>query len=190
MPKNLPKWLQKTDAELSEEVKVQDERRAGFTRAHLTEAERLVSHGALLEETARGNLAAGSPDAQAQLAEALAMQGRYGEAIEHHPNKTMRARYREIVDAIQMDDEEKCDCPDTETEELTITPRYSERAIYSSRHKGAVALVRCVKCGHLNARPPRSRLLLNQSALNQNLVAAKNGTRGVSDAQLPQLLKQ
>lgn len=179
-----PKWLQRTDAELAEEARVQNERRAGNTRAHLTDAERLVSRGALLEQTARGNLAAGSPDAMAQLAEALAMQGRYGEAAEQHPNKMSSARYREIADAIQLNDEEKCDCPDTETEELTITPRFSEGTIYSSRHKGAVELVRCSKCGHLNARPSRSRLLLNQSAMNQNLAAIKSGGRGTSDAQL------
>lgn len=183
MAKNLPKWLHKTDAELAEEAKIQDERRAGHTRAHLTDAERLVSRGALLEETARGNLVAGM-DASAQLAEALAMQGRYGEAAEIHPNKMVRADYRQIIDAIEMDDEEKCNCPDTETEELTITPRFNERTVFSQRHGGAVALVTCVKCGHQNARPVKSRLLLNQAATNQNIAAVKGNQRGVSDAQI------
>ena len=183
MAKNLPKWLQRTDAELAEEATTQAERRAGHSRAHLTDAERLVSRGALLEETARGNLAAGM-DASAQLAEALAMQGRYGEAAEIHPNKMVRADYRRIIDAIHLDDDEKCNCPDTETEDLTITPRFNERTVFSQRHGTAVALITCVKCGHTNARPPRSRLLLNQAATSQNIAAVKGNQRGVSDAQL------
>lgn len=128
----------------------------------------------------------------AQLAEALAMQGRYGEAAQHHPDKRMRWRYTQIVEAIERDDEEKCDCPDTESTvrvgtekvDLAITPRFNARTIYSNRHKGTVMLITCQTCGHLNARPPKSRLLLHQSALNQNVVAARSGIRGVADMQL------
>lgn len=181
---NLPKWLNRSDAELAEEARVQDERRAGNTRAHLTDAERLVSRGALLEQAARGNLAAGSPDAMAQLAEALAMQGRYGEAAEHHPDPETANYYRRIVDAIERDDDERCGCADTETEELTITPRFNAKTIYSQKHRNAVALIQCVKCGDLNARLPKNRLLLNQSAMSTNIAAVKGGGRGTSDAQL------
>lgn len=179
---NLPKYLQKTDAEIATEAEVQEQRRAGFTRAHLTEAEALVSRGALLEQTARGNLAAGT-DATPQLAEALAMQGRYREAAEHHPDAKMKQHYQQIDAAIELDDDARCNCPDTETEDLTITPRYNVQTIFSAKHGGTVALVKCVKCGHLNARPARSRLLNQQAAINQNTAAIKGG-RGVSDAQI------
>lgn len=183
-PSQLPKWLQRTEAELVEEARTQEQRRAGHTRAHLTDAERLVSRGALLEETARGNLAAGDTTATAQLAEALAMQGRYAEAAEHHPDEKMKQDYLSIQAAIEMDDEERCDCPDTETDELTITPRFNARSVFSAKHGDTVALVTCSKCGHVNARPARSRLLSQQAAMNQNLAAVKSNQRGVRDDQL------
>jgi hypothetical protein len=95
----------------------------------------------------------------------------------------MQARYRDIAQAIDRDDDERCNCPDDEVDTLTITPRFSERTIFSVKHHGTVELVRCRKCGHLNARPARARLLTQHAAMNTNLAVAKGGTeRGrVSD---------
>lgn len=183
---NLPRWLQRTEAEVAEEQKTQAERQAGFTRAKLTEGERLIQRGVLLEETARGNIAAGAgDDALAQLAEGLALQGRYEEAAMRHPDEAMRTEYQRISQAIEMDDSEKCACLDDETEGLTITPRYSERMVFSTKHGAAVSLITCRKCGHSNARPARSRLLVQNAAMNTNLATVRGTARlGVSDAQI------
>jgi len=192
---DFPKWLQRSEEEVAAEQKIQAERQAGFTRAHLTEGERLVQHGVLLEETARGNLAAGAgDDAKAQLAEGLSLQGRFDEAATHHPDKVMRAEYRRVQQAIERPDDEKCACPDEERTvstggekvELSITPRYSEKTVFSIPHGGAVQLITCRKCEHANARAPRSRLLTQSAAMSQNLAMARGQTeRGrLSDIQI------
>lgn len=181
MNKPLPPDLKFLDdpKRIAEDLRLQEIRQAGFSRARLTEAERLVQQGSLIEETARGNIIAAEGDEEAlqmhrsQLAHGLALQGRYGEAAQHHPDEAMRADYVRIADAIQRPDDEKCDCPDDETDTLTITPRFSERTVMSVRHGGAVQLVTCRKCGHTNARPARSRLLVQSAAMNQNLAMAK-----------------
>jgi len=190
MVKTFPKFLERTPDELAEEAKVQDLRRASFSRARLTTEERLVGRGALLEETARGNLAAGDTEvSRSQLAEGMAMQGRYEEAAEHAPNAEMKAHFEAITAAIEMDDWEKCDCGDIEGNvdgvNVTITPRYVAKEVFSQKHGKVVSLVRCSICGHTNAREPRSRLLTQSSASRQNIAAANSGGRGmVRDSQL------
>ena len=185
-----PKWLQRTPDELIEEGKVQELCRASFGRGRLTAEERLVGRGALLEETARGNLAAGDADvSRTHLAHAMAMQGRYEEAAEHAPIPEMKAHYGAIVAAIEMDDSEKCSCPDIEGNvdgvDVSITPRYAAKEVFSQKHKKVVSLIRCISCGHTNAREPRSRLLTQNSVSRQNLAAANGGGRGmVRDSQL------
>lgn len=187
MARNLPKWLERTEAEVAEEQKVQELRRASFGRGHLTPEELLVGRGALLEETARANLAAGeSSVSEVQLAEAFAMQGRFTEAAEVAPIPELKERFEAINTAIEMDDEEKCDCPDTtgtvDGVEITITPRFAAREVFSQKHGKVVSLITCVRCGHVNAREPRSRLLLSQG--NQNRAAAATGRGMVRDSQI------
>jgi hypothetical protein len=165
-----PKWLERSEAELAAEEETQALRRAAHTRARLTEEERLVSRGALLEQTARGNLdaAGGNVELVARekenLAVALAMQGRFTEAAKIHPDKLMRQHFKDIESAIEMDDAEKCDCKDftgtVDGVEIAVTPRYSARTVYSTKHGEAVQLITCARCGHMNARKPRGRLLL------------------------------
>lgn len=87
-PLSLPSFLQRTPAELAEDAKLQDIRRASFTRARLTEAERLIGRGKLLEETALANLQAALQDKNSEqvelektnLANARAMCGDYAGA--------------------------------------------------------------------------------------------------------------
>lgn len=190
MAVNLPKFLERTDEELAEEAKVQEIRRASFSRAKLTPEERLVGRGALLEETARGNLAAGDSEiSETQLSEALAMQGRYIEAAKHAPIPEMKEHYEAISAAIEMDDDEKCPCEDIEGNvegvDISITPRFTAKEVFSQRHGKAVSLIRCVKCGDTNAREPRSRLLTQNATSRQNVAAANGGGRGmVRDSQL------
>jgi hypothetical protein len=218
---NFPSWLERTPDELQQEQQIQEQRRASFTRAKLTDSERMISRGALLEETARGNLDAArktkGKQARAQekielmnLAHALSMQGRYEEAIRHHPHKRMKKYYQSIIDAIEMPDDGRCGCKDTRAEIYTeegkqkartlkegeeakfggvvvsITPRSAVREVFSPNHSAVVSLIACSKCGHTNARKPQSRLLTSQSAMSQNIQAVKaNNPRGLlSDSQV------
>lgn len=189
----IPQWLQRTPEEEAEEQQVQELRRAGFGRARKTPEEESVSRGALLEETARGNLNAAVGDEEAtqfhlaQLAYALSLQGRYAEAVEHEPNATMKAHYQSTINAIEMDDSKKCDCPDTAGKignvDISITPRFTAREVFSSKHGRTVSVVTCSKCGHKNARVPNSRIPIRDSALKQN-IGAVSGRGLIADVQL------
>lgn len=174
-----PVWITGTEAEQAAEAQRQALLLASFTRAKMTDEERLIGRGALLETTARGNLehSAGKDKesrilAENQLADALAMQGKYAEAAETHNDKRARKHYRDIVKAIETPDDEKCNCADSKAKindaELSITPRFERAEIFSPVHGGLVSLIQCQKCGHLNARSPRSRLLPMKAALNQS----------------------
>jgi hypothetical protein len=180
-----PVWLSGTKEEQAAEEQRQSLMRASFTRAHLTEAERLVGRGALLEQTAIGNLATPNDLARSQYADALAMQGQYQLAAEIHPGAERRKYFESIINAIEMPDLEKCDCPDSAIKvgdlDLAITPRFESTRIFSSVHGDLVSLVVCQKCGHANARPLRSRLLPMNAALNQSEQAKRPV---LSDAQV------
>jgi hypothetical protein len=175
---DFPVWLQGTPEQQVAERQRQDLLRASFTRAKMTESERLIGRGALLEATARGNLevSAGRNKearilAENQLADALAMQGQFALAAETHNDKHRRKYFRDIVKAIEKPDTEKCDCPDSKATmndvELAVTPRFEREKIFSPLHGDLVSVIECQKCGHRNARPPRSRLLPMQAALSQ-----------------------
>lgn len=202
---NFPSYLSRTDAEIEQERLTQEQRRAGYSRATLTREEEMISRGELLERTARGNLDAIQKDKEywsegirlmgheltraeelaiqeneelERLAQALALQGRFTEAATHSVEQ--KDHYLGIVNAIAMDDSIKCDCPDTKgkigEQEVSITPRYVAKEVYSINHKKVVSLVVCNSCGHANARVPSSRIPLSQSAMANNLAVAKAGT--------------
>lgn len=198
-----PVWLKGSEEEQKAEAERQALTLASFTRAHQTEAEQLVGRGKLLEDTARGNLEAGNGESQlvqSQLADALAMQGRYAEAAEAHPDPVRTEHFENIIAALEMPDDEKCDCPDTRAHVtqtagrdairklakdetvntateggtvINLTPRFERARIFSAIHNDVVSLVECRKCGHLNARPLRSRLLQHNDARAQNEAAAE-----------------
>lgn len=179
-----PVWLRGTPEDQAAEAQRQAALRASFSRAKLTEEEQLIGRGHLLEETARGNIEAAADNAEvrqlaeAHLAEALAMQGRYHEAAEASPKR--RQEYEAIGAALEMDDSEKCDCPDVAT---GLTPRFERARIFSPIHGQVVSLVECQTCGHVNARPINSRLLVSRTLNAQNRAAAQGKLRGaVSDA--------
>jgi Zn ribbon nucleic-acid-binding protein len=189
-----PVWLAGTPAEQEAEASRQALLAASFTRAKQTEAERLIGRGALLEQTARQNFeqsfgVKGKEEerklAKAQIAEALAMQGRYAEASELHPDTQRRADFRAIGRAVEMPDEEKCGCADSKLRvndvELSVTPRFERQRIFSPVHNDVISLVECSRCGHRNARPLRSRLLKHHAAVNESMRARRPV---LSDAQV------
>jgi hypothetical protein len=185
-----PLWLIGTPAQQAADAETQRLALAAHSRAKMSEEERLVGRGKLLEEAARLNLeqsvgrnAAARELAQNQLADALAMQGRFAEAAETHNDAARRKYFRNVVTALEMDDEAKCNCADDHVKfgdvEVAITPRFERGRIYSPIHQGTVSLIECKVCGHLNGRPPRSRLLPQQAALNQNEAAARGKGRAM-----------
>jgi hypothetical protein len=167
-----------TPEEEAEEARLQELRRASFTRARLTPEERAVARGAVMEEIARAqidNMTAARAEghnvstrgganlgmvarANATLAHALASQGRFREAAEIHPLKRMAAKYLKTAEAVEKGDE-LCECErEVKTDPLTqkkieISPRRAIREIYSRTHGALVALTRCESCGDLNAVP-------------------------------------
>lgn len=187
-----PVWLQGSPEEKQAEEERQKLALAAHSRAHQTEAERLIGRGALLEQTARLNLeTARGKDHDArvlsenQLADALAMQGRFREAATTHHDKHRRKHFRDIGRAIEMNDAAKCACSDRHAEmngvQLDITPRFEETRVFSAVHNELVSVVKCSKCNHRNARPLRSRLLKHVAALNKS---EKLGQPADSDAQV------
>jgi hypothetical protein len=98
------------------------------------------------------------------LAIALELQGRYEEAAAVHPMRREQKRLLAVHEAVGRNDE-LCDCPRDEPIDpltkktsgnevrLSISPRRNLKTIYSRKHGGAVSLMRCDSCGHLNARP-------------------------------------
>lgn len=188
-------WLVGTEEQQAAETQRQDLALAAHGRGHLSEAERLIGRGELLEKTAQQNIIAAkdNPDAQelarANYADALAMQGKYSLAAKIHPDPVRTEYFESIVTALEMDDAEKCDCPDTEAkigeQDIAITPRFEVAKIFSPIHNDMVSLVGCSKCPHLNARPLRSRLLKNNDAIAQNEAAMSSKTpRLMSDAEV------
>lgn len=206
-PKPLPIWLQRTPEQVARDEQLQIERRASFGRVKMTDEERMIARGAQLEEAGRLNLETAEGDyerlvseaiaegnelepaqvrdlvqtmrhAQSQLAEGMAMQGKYKRAAKAHPDPNRSLYFKRITEAIDRDDEEDCKCkgtwaeiyrdekgefkaqrlkkdekPSRKGQVIETIPRQSLARIYSPKHKRVVDLELCVMCGKLNARP-------------------------------------
>lgn len=193
MPKafEFPVWLVGSVEQQEAEAQRQALALASHSRAKLSDAERLIGRGQLLEATARQNHSdakgrdkAARLLAQAQLADAMGMQGRYAEAAKTHPDRHRRKYFRDLGKAIEKPDDEKCKCRDKriaiEGQSVALTPRFERTRIFSPVHGEIVSVVECLKCHHTNARPLRSRLLKANSALSANeAVAASSAERKV-----------
>jgi hypothetical protein len=148
----------------AEDARRQEVRRASFSRARLTPAERVVARGMRIEEAARASMK--SPHSRGgnreqhlrQLAHGLHLQGRHFEAAEVAPDAVAAEHYAAVHDAILRDDK-LCECPRREVKDpltgadLEISPRRHLKDVYSPQHKGVVSLMSCDECRALNARP-------------------------------------
>lgn len=170
---------ERTPEQKEQDAETQKLLRASHTRAHLTDAERVVSRGVILEAIARENIRAMEAvrasglnrssqggatlemlaEEKTRLAHALQLQGKYVEAADVHPQLTRATELRKVQEAIDRPDSEKCRCtPDRillNGVEVEVPCEYVEREIYSPRHKQMLQLVRCKKCPDLNTRPLR-----------------------------------
>src|SRR6185369_4629598 len=121
-PNKIPIWLRRTEAQQEKDRALQAQLKQAMgpgirpnpTEQHLLRANAVrVSAEAHLQHLRE--LRNPKPEhvtgAEAQLAEALAMQGDYQAAAELHPHPEHAARFRAIAEAIERDDDEPaCDC--------------------------------------------------------------------------------
>lgn len=199
----LPSFLVRTPEQIAEDERVQELRRASFTRSKLTDEERLVTRGKQLEEIARANIETqkelreegknvstrGGANLEMleqeliRLSHGLEIQGDYEQAADTHPLKKEQARLRKIIGAIGKPDDEVCKCPSTKTEidgqSVEIAPYFEDKKIYSRKHGRMVSLVRCDKCKQIiNATPtPPEQLTKVLAAHAASAQAAKKNLR-------------
>jgi hypothetical protein len=111
-------------------------------------------------ERARINLAS-------QLAENLAIIGRFDEAARIHPNAEIRADYLSIMEAVLRDDEDDCghDTPGQRTR------KFVEADVWSIKHESVMQLLRCAfvmddrsTCGFRNVRKITEELAKGREA--------------------------
>jgi len=159
---DLPSFLNPTPEKLSEMADNQRiwRERAAVPNRKPTVVEQRVAHGRAREIAARASIEADPSNtfAYEQLAESLAEQGRYKQAIEVCPDGERKNYYEQIVTAIERPDGEECACEDDIRSDLAAhtlrLPRHHvSEWIWSVKHNREMPLVRCGVCGHLNARP-------------------------------------
>lgn len=196
----LPSFLVRSEERIRQDEESQAQLRASFTRARLTDSERLLAEGARDEGIARANLETQNALREsgenvstrgganldmmaaelARLARGLELQGRYAEAAEATTDGAEQKRLRKIAAAVERPDDEFCKCPADRAEikgqQFEAHPHYEVRKIYSRRHGRAVSLVACRKCGALNATPTPPPEL-------QKTLAAVEGSHGRAVAQ-------
>jgi hypothetical protein len=172
----LPIWLKRTPAQEAGDRALQDRlRQAAGPGVHPNPTERHLLRAAAVERSARAHLEhlrvrphtdpAHVKNAEAQLAEAWASQGKYSEAAELHPSPAHAARFAAIAAAIERDDDAPgCGCPiEREKDpaqggrEVTIPPDNIDEIIYSPKHRKLMPLVVC-KCGDMNVKAAPAHL--------------------------------
>jgi hypothetical protein len=196
----LPGFLKRSNEEIEADKAAMRLRVASFTRSKLTPEERDISRGAQIESIARANLESqealraeghkvstrGGANLEMieqetiRLAEGLELQGRFREAAGIHPKKREKERLFAIEEAIARPDDEFCGCPADEKEvqgrKFEAHPHYEVKRIYSRRHGKSVSLVKCRKCGSLNATPTPPPPLAQ-------ILSAVAGSHGAAQAQ-------
>ena len=153
----LPSFLQRTPEQIEQENQRQQVLRDLHSRVRQSPAEMRVGRAIFLEPTIRANFALvkrGTPtykETKAQLAENLAEQGRYAEAIKLAEGDAKK-EYKAILRAIEKD--ESCNCPpqihkDGQTR-IEVPQDFIVQEVYSDGR--IVPLKRCAQCGTENAK--------------------------------------
>lgn len=165
---DLPSFLKQTDAQkAAEDARQAEFRQALHGRVKKSAEERIVTRGIEVELAVRASLPYVEPEnldfQKSKLAEAVAQQGRYAEAVEIEPDEAKASEYQAIQEAIERDDDETCDCPQVELVDDPLNPGKQVRIpnqetralVYSPKHKKVMPLLTC-RCGHWNVRalPP------------------------------------
>lgn len=109
------------------------------------------------------------------LAEAYALTGRFDSASEIEPDRAEGARYADIWEAVWKDDTEECPCEDPKGA-VPVGRHFNEQHVWSAKDNREVALVKCSKCGHRNAKP-LSGELAHLSAHRAKVLKAMSNVR-------------
>lgn len=163
-PADVEKALSLTDEQL---VDLQKERDLAIyrSRAILSPEERRRGRGVELEKHYK---ITGNMDG---LAEAFALQGRYGEAAEVAASDRLKATYSEKHRAVEREDND-CECDSfSESGDYLLPNQYIESYGYSAKHGKDMPFIRCQACGELNAMPSLPHLS-SQQQLRHNSQAS------------------
>jgi len=161
-PEDVQKFLELTE-EQKEEIRREQALRLYRSRALLTDNERRIGRGIELEKHHR---ITGNKDG---LAEALALQGRYGEAAEVAVSDQLKAEYQEKFRAVEREDCD-CSCDSFKQEgEFNLPVQYIEMYGHSVKHGGEVPFIRCTTCKELNAMPAPQHLIDQRTVRHSDL---------------------
>lgn len=155
----VPKYAVATPERVGELLKVSPEREKELreeqdklldqfrSKSGLTPAQRRIARGIELERIHRQ-----SGDKNG-LAEALAQQGRYAEAVETAVNPDLKAELEEKLAAVERpDDDCLCDSHHQSQSGHLLPNQFVLCEGYSEKHKKDVSFIKCMVCGVLNAR--------------------------------------
>jgi hypothetical protein len=112
------------------------------SRSRISPEERIRAYAVVLEEHYRNS---GNKEG---LAESLALQGRYHEAVELTDDDLRKKEYKEKAEALT--NSTKCSCPDTIKSGSDILPsRYTEYALLVEGKGEVIKFIRCTICNKL-----------------------------------------
>lgn len=185
-PEKIPIWLRRTPEQQAADQALQERlrqaqgpgRRPSRLEAQLIRAEAIkqsaTAHLRHLYSDPEAN-PAHVITAEAQLADALAMEGNFRSAAVLHPNDEQSARYEAIAEAVERDDDERCNCPITTVPDpaasnrtITLVPDTIDEIVFSAKHRKLMPLVRCTQCGDMNVRPAPAQLEERMRRVQEN----------------------
>lgn len=160
-PEDVTKALTLTPEQI-EELRREQLLKLYRSRARLSDNERRIARGVELEDH---YLKTGNKDG---LAEALMLQGRYGEAADVAESDSYKQELYEKADAIQKNDQH-CGCDRyKETGGYNLPQQYVEFYGHSHKHGREVPFIRCTNCGDLNAMSAPNHLLKQRQLRNSD----------------------
>jgi|ERR1051326_74501 hypothetical protein len=175
-PNKIPIWLRRTAEQKATDDALQERLRSAMGPGiRPNQTERHLLRAQAIKRSAEGHLThlyadpAANPahvaQAEAQMAEALAMLGDFTTAAEMHPSPEHGAHFRAIANAIDRDDAElPCHCPLTEKHDEQSNRKIHEQHtiisehVFSPKHGRLMPVVKCAKCGSMNVRPAPAHL--------------------------------
>lgn len=103
-----------------------------------------------------------------QLAEQYAVVGRFDLAAQLHPDQAHKDEYVSILEAINRDDSETCQCGPGRD--------YVEKDVWSFRHNRTVSIIKCTGCGLRNAKDLPKHLLEQRNHRSKAAMLTANMT--------------
>lgn len=193
-PEKIPIWLRRTPEQLAQDRAYQDQLRQAQgpgRRANPLE-QRLIRAAAIKRSTTaqlehlrrrRNPNPLHIETAQAQLAEALAMEGNYADAAALHPDPPHAERFQMIAEAIERDDEAHCECPieqkiDPGTNQpVMMAPNRIDEFVVSHKHNRRLMPLVICQCGDANVKAAPTHLQDRLRRIGEKFREAKERTK-------------